>query len=274
MSMKTILVATDYSATADNAVKFAANLAKVFKAELILFNTFRPTIQVSNALTTPEVLDHLKRKNKDRLNALAKETAKQYQIEVQGVTRTLDTVDNLEDYTTWHKADLVVMGMDSNLTEYKVFGNTTTAVIRRLRTPTLVVPNNIEYNGIKKILYACEPDFVSEKNHLGLLEEITRQFAAQLQVLHVETKEVDAVAVGNNIHAMHAVVKQINHSYNVIENASVGDGIMQGVKEWQADLLVMVPHRPGFWERLFNGSTTRELTLRTRVPLLVLPNAD
>lgn len=123
-------------------------------------------------------------------------------------------------------------------------------------------------------MYACEPDFVSQDNRLDLLEEITRQFQAELQLLHVETQEVDAVTMGNSIHAMHAVVKQMNHSYNVIENANVRDGIMQGVEEWGADLLVMVPHRPGFWERLFNGSTTREVTLRTRVPLLILPNLD
>jgi len=272
--MKTILVATDYSATADNAVQFAANLAKVFKAELILFNAFHPSVHVSNSLVSPESIDAIMTDNKNRLKALAKETGKRYQIEVQGVTRAMDTVETLEDYTTWHKADLVVMGMDSNLTEYKVFGNTTTAVIRRLKTPTLVVPNGIWYKGFSKILYACEPAFVSDNNHLALLDEITRQFGAELQLLHVETKEYDADTVSNNIHAMHAVVKQINHSYNVIENPSVGDGILEGVKEWQADLLVMVPHRPGFWERLFNGSTTREISLRTRVPLLILPNAD
>jgi nucleotide-binding universal stress UspA family protein len=114
-SMKTILVATDYSATADNAVQFAANLARVFKAGLILFNTFNP----SNALASPETKDQLIRNNKERLNTLAKETAKRYQIEVHGVARTMtmDTVENLDDYTTWHKSDLVVMGMDSNLRE-------------------------------------------------------------------------------------------------------------------------------------------------------------
>jgi len=272
--MKTILVATDYSATADNAMQFAASLAKVFQAELILFNTFQPSYQVSNALVSPEGVDTLVRNNKDRIKTLAKETGKRYQIEVQGITRSMDTIENLEDYTTWHKADLVVMGMDSNLTEYKIFGNTTTAVIRRLKTPTLVVPNGIQFKGIRKILYACEPAFVGRNNHLDLLDEITRQFAAELQLLHVETKEVDTVTVENNIHAMHVVVKKTNHTHNVIRNASVGDGIMQGVKEWQADLLVMVPHRPGFWERLLNGSTTREVTLKTRVPLLILPNAD
>ena len=272
--MKTILAATDYSATADNAVQFAAHLAQAFKAELILLNTFHPSVQATNALLSPEALDNLVRNNKDRLKAQARDIAKRYGIEAQGVARTMDTVDNLEDYTTWHQADLVVMGIDSNLTEYKLFGNTTTAVIRRLKTPTLVVPNNITFKGIRKILYACEPAFVHEGNRLGMLEDLTRQFAAELQLLHVETKEVDAIAMGNNIHAMHAVVKQINHSYNVIEHTSVGDGIMQGVKEYQPDLLVMVPHRPGFWERLLNGSTTREITLKTRVPLLILPNTD
>ena len=271
--MKTIIVATDYSSTAENAVHYAANLAQVFQAELVLFNVFHPSIHVSNSLVSPEVIDHLLENNATRLQDLAHDTARQYRINVSAVSKAVDTVEALEDYTTAHPVDLVVMGMDSDLMEYKWFGNTTTAAIKRLRAPLLVVPNDISFDGIKKILYACEYTYLSEDNHLDLLKEITRKFAAELQILHVETKAHDPVVVDQHITAMDAIIEDVDHTYRFIGHSTVEQGIIDGVETWGADLLVMVPHRPGFWELLINGSATREVTLRTRVPLLVLPNA-
>jgi nucleotide-binding universal stress UspA family protein len=168
------------------------------------------------------------------------------------------------------------MGMDSNLPEYKLFGNTTTAAIRRLKSPVLVVPNGVPFKAIKKILYASEYTYLSPDNHLDLLKEFTRKFEAELQIFHVEIKAKEQVPVDVSDHttAIDAVMENVDHTYRFIENSSIGNGIMKGVEAWQADLLVMVPHKTGFWESLLKGSATREMTLKTRVPLLVLPNTN
>lgn len=271
--MKTIVVATDYSATANNALQFGASLARVFNAELVLLNVFHPSVHVSNSLVTPDAIDHIIKNNEDRLRELALVTSYENQINVSSVSKTANTIEALEEYVAAHPVDLVVMGMDSSLLEYKLFGNTTTAAIRSLRFPLLVVPNDIPFKGIKRIVYACEYSYLSEDNHLDLLKEITRKFDAKLQILHVETKTEPALtSVGDQILAIDTRMEDVDHTYSVIENPSVGNGIVQGLKAWNADLLVMVPHKAGFWESFLKGSATREMALRTRVPLLVLPN--
>lgn len=272
--MKTIVAATDYSATATNAVQFAANLARVFKANLTLFNVYHLSVHVSNSLATPDEIDHLFRNNETRLIALAKETARQHQINVSCVSKTGDTVGALENYAATHQPDLIVVGMDSNLVEYKLFGNTTTTAIRHLKTPVLVVPNDVPFKSIGKILYACEYTYLSEDNHLNLLKEITRKFAAELQVFHVETKikKQVSITVDEQISAIDTIMEDVDHTYNFAENPSIIDGITREAEIWQADLLVMVPHKAGFWELLSKGSATRKMTLITRIPLLLLPN--
>ncbi|MBT1710320.1 universal stress protein [Fulvivirgaceae bacterium PWU5] len=273
--MKTIVVATDYSATANNALQFGASLARAFGAELVLLNVYHPNIHVSNSLAPPDAIDQIVRNNENRLRELALVTAFQYQVQVSGVSKTADTVEALEEYVASRPVDLVVMGMDSSLLEYKLFGNTTTAAIRSLKFPLLVVPNDIRFQGIKRILYACEHSYLSENSQLALLKEITRKFDAKLQILHVETKKEPALAaVGDQILAVDMLLEDVGHTYSVIDNPSVGNGIVQGIKAWNADLLVMVPHKAGFWELFLKGSATREMALRTRVPLLVLPNVN
>jgi len=272
--MKTILVATDYSVTATNALHYGASLARAFDAELILFNVYNLSAHVRNALIGPEAIDHIIKNNEDRLNEVATETAKRYQIKVKPVVRTTDTVEEMGVYLDANPVDLVVMGMDRNLPENQLLGNTTTTAIRRIKYPLLVVPNDISFEGIKRILYACEYTYLSKDNHLSMLKEMARKFNAQLQVLHVEAeiKEQAEIKFDKQVHVVDAILEDTEHSYNLVENASVGAGILQEVQAWQADLLVMVPHKTHLLESFLKGSDTRKMALRTRVPLLVLPN--
>lgn len=270
--MKTIVVSTDYSATAGNALEFGAALAQTFNANLVLFNVYHPSVHVSNSLMTPDEIDRIVKNNEDRLEKLKNDVAQRYQIHVSCIIRTGDTVARLEESATTADADLVVMGVDSNLWDYKIFGNTTTAAIRQLKTPILIVPNDVQFKGIRKILYACEYAYLTHDNQLDLLKEIARKFKAALQILHVETRKQIPVAVDEEIGVVNVMMEDVDHTFSFVDNANVHDGIMQGVADWQADLLVMVPHKAGFWESLLKTSNTREMAVRTRIPLLVLPH--
>jgi nucleotide-binding universal stress UspA family protein len=272
--MKTILVSTDYSATASNALEFGANLAQIFKANLVLFNVYHPSIHVSNSLLMPDEIDRIVKNNEDHLEKLKTDTAQRYLINVSCIVRTGETVERLEESAMMFEADLVVMGVDSNLWDYKIFGNTTTAAIHRLKTPILIVPNDVQFKSIKRILYACEYTYLTHDNQLDLLKEITRKFEAELQILHVQTKKQIPVAVDEEIGVVNVMMEDVDHTFSFVDSQNVHDGIVQGVINWQADLLVMVPHKAGFWESLLKSSNTREMAVRTRVPLLVLPNVN
>ncbi|MEQ6121448.1 universal stress protein [Reichenbachiella sp. MALMAid0571] len=275
--MKTIIIATDYSAVASNALQYAANLACVVNADLVLFNTYHLSGHASNALITPMEIDRMVSKNEKHMQELANETAQKYHLNVTWVSKMNDTVEELEKYVNTHSADLVVMGMESNLIEYTLFGNTTTKAIQRLKFPVLVVPNDVPFKPIERILYAYDQNFLDQHNHLDLMKEIARKFEAKLQVFHVETKTKDAVhtphqdqAVGTIDH----ILEDVDHTYSIVENPRIAEGIIHEVEVYQADILAMVPHKQGFLESLLKGSTTRKMALTIRIPLLVLPNIN
>lgn len=275
--MKTIIATTDYSPTATNAVYYAAQLANVLGCRLVLFNAYRLSVHASNdILMTPERMDNMTRENNEQLETLGAALSEQFNIPVDYFSKlSSDTVEDLVAYTTAHPTEIVVMGMDSDIPEYKVFGNTTTATIRRLKFPVLVVPNEYNYKGIKKIVYACESKYLNEDNELGLLKEFTKKYDAELQVLHIETNAKDVTADEKHaplISTMDKVLEGVKHSYNFVHNGNIRDGIAEGIKAFDADLLVMVPHEAGFLELLLKGSITRQVTLKTRVPVLVAPN--
>lgn len=271
--MKTILVATDHSDAANNALHYAANLAGIVGADLTLFHVYHPSIHASNSLVSSSTLEHLKQNSQQQLEDLAGEIAQIYHLNVNGISSQDDTVKALSEYTAIHGVDLVVMGIDSNLMDYKLFGNTTTAVIGLQQFPVLVVPNDVPFTGIGKILYPCEFRYLAQDNNLHLLKEIAHKFEAKLEVFHVETTNGPAVLAKKElVSAMDGFLDEVEHTYHIMEYPRVSDGILREVESYQPDLLVMVPHKAGFFESLLKSSQTRGMTLKTRVPLLVLPN--
>ncbi|MBI1289122.1 MAG: hypothetical protein GC178_16270 [Flavobacteriales bacterium] len=269
--MKTILVATDYSVPANNALEYAAQLAQKTNARLILLNVYKLNIHSSNSLASASDIDHLVKRSETKLIELALETEGRFKIKVDYELGKDDTVESLSKYIKTHAVNLVVMGIESNLVEYKWFGNTTTAAIQLMQFPLLVVPNDITFQGIQRIMYACESSYLREDCGLGVLKEFVSAFNAELQLLHVLTNEREKESKEKLELLMEKILKNVEHSYQYVSSPRVDDGIIQGLKRFPADLLVMVSHKAGFFEALFKGSQTTQMTVRTRIPLLVIP---
>ncbi|WP_258104870.1 universal stress protein [Marinoscillum sp. MHG1-6] len=267
-----ILVATDFSPAANNAVDYAAHLAQTTDSELILFNVFKLNIHASNSLASTSSIDNLIRKSENELIRQSRDLQESHKIKVSWELKKDDTIGSLKQYMKTHWVDLVVMGIESNLIEYKLFGNTTTSAIHLMQFPLLVVPNEIPFAGINKIMLACDLSYLKEDFELGVLKQLTRCFKSQLQVFHVFTHRTEKQRDEELERFLEGVLHGIDHTYGYAYNHKVGDGIREGLDQFPADLLVMIPHKLRFFEYLLKGSKTDRMTVRTRTPLLVIPN--
>ena len=109
------------------------------------------------------------------------------------------------------------------------------------------------------------------------MKEVASKFDAKLEVFHVETKTKEGVSMAGLEQVTgdaDSILEDVDHTYSTVESPRIAEGIIQEVEAYKADILAMVPHKVGFFESLFKGSTTRKMVLKTRVPLLVLPNLN
>lgn len=270
--MKTILVATDYSTPAGNAVDFAAHIAQESNAELILFNVFKLSIHASNSLASSSSIEKLEKRNEEHLTDIAKEIEDKFKISVRCEIRKADTIESLSEFMENHPVDLVVMGIESNLTEYKIFGNTTTAAVKLMQFPLLVVPNDSHFTELKNIMFACDVSYLKDGSELDILKQLVNTFNAQLEVFHVHSTDADKKNEEAFEQKMDGILHDVNHVYRYLINPLVGEGIKEGLEKNPADMLVMLHHKLGFLESIIRGSHSNQMTVETRVPLLVIPN--
>jgi nucleotide-binding universal stress UspA family protein len=272
--MKTIVVATDFSSNAEHAIQYACALAAYMKARIILFNAYQLPVHASNTLLPADSFVGLLEGNKDRLEEIALQLSSTYGINVEAQTEMAVVSEALEEIVRKEKADLVVMGMHTSDWGDQLFGNTTTSVIRDAKYPVLVIPNNASFSGIEKILYAFDFTCLQMGNKLDVVKDIAKSFKAEVQVFHVETSHTStAYALKEPVNAhLKTALGDVTHSYKEIEEVGIIEGIEKGIKDFGANLLVMVPQKLNFWKSVVRLSTTRAVVLRTQIPLLVVPN--
>ena len=273
--MQTIVVATDFSDRAFHAAQYAFALARQLQARILLLHAFSWPEANAEIPISAQVLDSLTQQYVAELRALGQPLQQEYAVPVEYRAGLGFLVDELEKTMANRSAQLAVMGMrGANLLEQKVFGTTTSSVLRKAHYPLLAVPANAVLKPIERILFACDYRTLAADNTLTLLKQIALAYQARIQVLHVGQSQpvlAHETLVEEGAH-IDRILHGVKHQFAWVEEKSVSAGLERQIAAYQADLLVMIPRELTLWDSLMNQSRTRHMLFKTNIPLLTLPN--
>ncbi len=269
-----ILVPTDFSASAKAAAHYAAQLALQMKAKVILLSVVE--------MDTSEVVLHNWKKLENQLKRSAKRDLEKLIKEVKSKATDLDVSydiaagipmqEVIERYAREKKVNLIVMGTKGATGLRKILRGTNTArVIEHSSVPVIAIPAKATFKQLKKIVYATDlKNVVKEIQSLSALASL---FQAEILILHT----VPAKGTGRLNKKLEPEIIEAAHysaiSYHQVSNDRVTQAISRFVDEKQADMLAMFTHELDFYEKLFGKSVTRTMAFESRVPLLVFSRA-
>ncbi|WP_316811600.1 universal stress protein [Pedobacter heparinus] len=270
----TIIVATDFSEVAENAVEYAAAAAKHSNARLILFNAFEIPIHAANTLLPASSIQKLLTDNEIRLIERSLALSLDYDIEVGHETAFSFVEDELNQLLVKYEASLVVLGMTAKTLEQDLWGNTTTSAIKKLKFPVLAVPLGARFEGTKKVLFACDVlSGVSEKVLLQI-KDLALSLTAEVEVFNVSKLLQELRTEGKDLLATHAIdegLEGITYYYKNVKSNAVIEEIEKEIEIFGADMLIMMPKKYGFWASLVHRSKTRVMASGLHIPLLSIP---
>jgi nucleotide-binding universal stress UspA family protein len=272
--MKTILVATDFSQEANNAAVYASNFAADTGAKIILFHLYHVSIHALNARIQSSSMDELKAIIEKKLSEAANKLSEVYKIEVTSIVKTGILQEELQNTIDETKTDIVVMGMVKGSMEQDLLGNTTTAALESLKFPLLAVPLHAKYKGLKTILFACDITRGVHKTILEKVKDIAIRLGAAIEIFHVSKKVFELENKENKMHPTAPFSEGLhgtNYYYKNVASNAIIEAIQEEIAEINADLLIMVPYKYGFWDSLVHISKTRMMASRSEIPLLSLP---
>ncbi|CAH0995621.1 hypothetical protein EMA8858_01745 [Emticicia aquatica] len=269
--MKKILVPTDLSPIANNALDVAVTIARFNGAVIQLLNVkFYPVQDINtyyslygaSGITIDDAWKDVLKEAKSEM----KELISKYEdviikplIEERG--------DSFVEAVLNHKADLIVMGSNgaAGLKEFFV-GSNSEEIVRMASCPVLVVKGDPKTFAPQKVVFTV--DFTHEHFLKKAIFNLPLK-DAELHFLHVDTG-LKVINYQERIDKMHQLSDKLgfkNCQFEIHESTTVEHGILEYAEKIDADLLVMYTHgRTGF-SHFFKGSIAEDVVNHADIPV-------
>jgi nucleotide-binding universal stress UspA family protein len=155
-------------------------------------------------------------------------------------------------------------------------GDHTHQIIDKADCPVLVVPSQLHFTAFKKIAFATDLA-VTNIDVLQSLIRLAKYTEAEILLTHVaSTKTSDReeqIVIERFFNNVLAKIDYAWISYKAIKSQSIASGLDWVADQSDVDIMVLVHHKRGFFERLFDNSVTQQVANHTVKPLLIFPSA-
>lgn len=270
--MKTIIVPTDFSPTATNAMHYAIQMAKQISAHLLLVHVYQVPVSYTDAPIVLVSVEELRKSAEARMHNLKVEVEHLVHKEQKVFTETIlgSVVDELENLCKKIKPFVVVMGTKGATgLERVLFGSNTLQAIRHLSWPIICVPSGKKYGtGIKKIGFACDYEKVVRSTPAPLIKSLVKTFGAELHVLNInpDGKKRSEEMPEQSI-LLQTLLGDLKPEFHFIQYNDVEDGINDFAIRNELDLVITIPKKHSLVERIFRETSSKQLIQHSNVPI-------
>ncbi len=273
--MKTILLATDFSAAANNAANYALELAKYFDTKLILLNAYPlPPANYDTGLPT-DVLNELHKTSEEGLLALKNNLIQKgsADLEIECLSVMGGTLDVIEEECKLKKVDLVVMGIVSQAGKIKehIIGSSSLNAARHLKTPMFIIPDGVKYKRIRKISFACGLKNTEQAEIIYQAKFFAKAFDAELEVINIEKpNEERSEEKAMAIEFIEEKLETTKHKTFLLADNDASLGLEDHYEQYPADVIILNPKKHNILQALFGTSVTKNLIFHSKFPLLII----
>ena len=270
--MKRILVPTDFSEHAEDALKAAAQIAKKNGAEIFLLHLLELPNQMNDAVTNgssiPEVMLFIKKAN-EKLQKI-KEQPHLQGITISTTVQFEKAFDGILSFNKKNKIDLIVMGSHgSSGIEEILIGSNTEKVVRLSDIPVLVIKKNLDTFNIKNIVFASDFSKEIKKPFLKMIE-FAKIFDANLILVMICTpNSFKTTSMGEKTMKNFIADFEVNnYSMHIYNDSNIEKGILNFTNMVGADLIGLCTHGRTGLSHFFNGSISEDLVNHTIKPVI------
>jgi len=278
--MLNILVPLDYSPDSKNALRYAVNFAKQTQSNLIIHHAMPLATPVSDIPFEQFYL------NEEEEKLLIQESVNNFfalnniNASSLNISYFINAAENATHgikaafYNT--NADIIIMGTHgaSGIKKY-IIGSNTANLIAKYNMPVIAIPGNYFFEPIYHIVFAS--DLKNFEEELALMIPIAKIFQAVLDVFYFD------YATDESEHLMLQAEKLIRtHQYKNIKitvnkgklDQQLSNQIIANISYSNTQLLAMFRGNQGWLDKLLTGSTTQQIVMTSRIPVLIVKKSD
>lgn len=278
--MRKIVVPTDFSENAFNALQYAAELFKYEKSEFYVLHAYADEVYDFKGVITPEFLEEYKgtvKENSDKeLENILERIRKLYSNPKHSfypVSAFGLLIDEVNDLAEKENADLIITSTRGKTDNRKVtFGSNTLQIIKYVQCPVLSIPEDYKFSDPQSILFPTNYLLPYQRREMKLVSAIARSFCSEVHMLYVSRFTEQTLRQTDNKQAILEQfydIKVLHHQEELLEKT---EAIEKMIEKLKIDLLILVNSRHSYLENLLYNSTIDKIGLHPKIPFLVLQN--
>jgi nucleotide-binding universal stress UspA family protein len=279
--MKKILLPTDFSKNAWNAIAYAVQFFKDEECLFYLLNTYTPVAYRIDYLVGGPAVSAIPDGGIDiSLTGLEQTLAKieknypnsKHHFETISEFNTL--TDEVSSCCKKEGIDLIVMGTKGASGVKEIFlGSNTIHVIRKARVPVLAIPEGYQYRRVNSIIFPTDYEVSYDVKDMKLLFEIAKRNEATLHIVHAVEEELSRIKLEHKAQ-LKSMISSLNHKFQDVTDDYMPNIVHSYVEENRIDMVAMLNQKHTFLRRLLFRQNVDSIGYHCTIPFLVLPDTS
>ena len=282
--MRNILVLTDFSNNAYNALSYTTRLFKDTECRIYLLNVFSE----STPLLSP---NRLKGKNRSLLVQLEEESREGLEKDFHRINRDAPNDKHIRKtiFRKGHLAeivseivgereiDLIVMGNTGKSDAIPVFmGSNVIKVVKAMpKCPVLAVPMQKECQIPFEIAFATDYNRNYDAQVMEPLTFMANTCKAAVRIIHINEEGRLSSSQKTNLNTLREYLRDLRHTIHWMPDfSSKTEVINTFLEELGIGMISMIYYRHGFLGSLMRERVIKRMSFEVKVPFLIIPQAD
>lgn len=276
--MKQILIPTDFSENAWNALKYGLKLLEGMECSICLLHINPiPTYSAAESGVRPKMDDLTElvlTKSREDLQELLAKIKKlpikhNFKFEILALHDFFN--DAIKRVSEAKKVDLIIMGT-KGATGLKgaTIGSNTGNVLTKIKRPLLAVPEEAFFKKPFEVSFVTDFLINYDGRVLDTLTDLARSNKSSIRVMHMQKDGEELTAEQTkNKELLTRWFDHIDHSFHILTGSKLEIAIQHFIESRNIDMIAMVAKNLNFFQRILFRPEVEKISYHTRVPFLV-----
>lgn len=276
---KRVLLPTDFSKNALNAIRYALDLYKDQNCDFYFLNAFTVNGYSIENMMVPEpgerAYEASKKASEDEFVKLI-DILELHADNPKHNYHTIPTYNSLlfaiKDTIAKRDIDIVVMGTKGATgADGIVFGTNTIDIMENVtEAPVLAIPENVRFEAPKEIVFPTDYKTAFKRKELNYLLEIAKYHNAFIRILHIAKGSKLSREQRSNKELLESILENYDHSFHTLTDLKVKSGISAFIESRESNMMAFVNKKHNFFENLFSKPLVKEMGYHSKIPVLTL----
>lgn len=279
--MKKIILPTDFSANAWNAICYTLQAFKEVRCKFYVLNTYSPALyRFDYNMGGPSftgIEDPIRNNSLNGVAQVIADAKEQYpnnKHSYEPISAFNILTDEINELVEKEDIDLVIMGTQGATGAKEIFfGSNAVYVMRKSNCPVLAIPESYHFHGIKHILFPTDYLTFYKRKELKELVDMAKKYEAQITTLYVSQGTLSENQMKDK-EFLNECFEQLPHDFKNVEGTSIAKAITEYIISHDFEMLAMMYRKHSFIERLLMKQNVDNLGFHIKIPFLVMPDTS